>query len=79
MVPVKLWPVPGPNSEIRLALRGAALTFVADPFEVGVDAAMRYESDAIVAMEAGTITHFGTASDVTAKAAGGHADTPGGS
>jgi len=56
--------VPGPNSEIRLALRGAALTFVADPFEVGVDAAMRYESDAIVAMEAGRITHFGAASDV---------------
>ena len=48
----------------RHALRGAALTFVADPFEVGIDAALRYESDALVVMEAGRITHFGAAADV---------------
>jgi guanine deaminase len=46
------------------ALRGAALTFVADPFEVGADTAMRYEGDAVVAMAAGRITHFGPASRV---------------
>ena len=50
--------------ETAHALRGAALTFVADPFEVGVDAAMRYESDAIIAIEAGRITHFGAAGEV---------------
>ena len=32
------------------ALRGPALTFVDDPFRAGIEAAMRYESDAIVAM-----------------------------
>jgi guanine deaminase len=48
-------------------LRGPALTFVADPFEVGADAALRYESDAIVAMEAGHITHFGAAHDILPK------------
>jgi len=47
-----------------LALRGAALTFVDDPFQVGTKAAMRYESDAIVAMAGGKITHFGPAAAV---------------
>jgi len=46
------------------ALRGAALTFLADPFEVGVEAAQRYESDALVVMEHGRITLFGPASTV---------------
>jgi len=38
------------------ALRGPALTFTDDPFRVGVQKAMRYESDAIVAMAGGKIT-----------------------
>jgi guanine deaminase len=48
-----------------LALRGAAMTFVTDPFES--DDVMRYESDAVVAMQAGTITHFGAATEVLPK------------
>jgi guanine deaminase len=46
------------------SLRGPALTFVDDPFLVGVEKAMRYESDAIVAMAGGKITHFGPADEV---------------
>ena len=46
------------------ALRGAALTFVGDPFAVGVAQAMRYEPDAVVAMAGGRITHFGPAGEV---------------
>jgi len=45
------------------ALRGAALTFVADPFEAGA-AALRHESDAVIAMANGRITAFGAASQV---------------
>jgi guanine deaminase len=50
-----------------IALRGAALTFTDDPFRVGVQKAMRYESDAIVVMADGKITHFGPASEVQSK------------
>src|SRR6478609_11220195 len=50
-----------------IALRGAALTFVDDPASVGVEAAMRYEADAIVAMANGHITHVGPASQVMAQ------------
>lgn len=46
------------------SLRGPALTFVDDPFLVGVEKAMRYESDVIVAMAGGKITHFGPADEV---------------
>lgn len=46
------------------ALRGAALTFVADPFEVGVEAALCYLPDALVVMGGGKITHFGPTSEV---------------
>ena len=46
------------------ALRVAALTFVADPFELDGTEAMRYEPDAVVAMSDGRITHFGPASEV---------------
>lgn len=46
------------------ALRGAALTYIDDPFRVGTQAAMRYESDAIVCMSEGKITHFGPAQRV---------------
>jgi guanine deaminase len=45
------------------ALRGAALTFIGDPAEIGT-AALRYESDAVVALADGRITHFGAASQV---------------
>jgi guanine deaminase len=50
--------------EITTALRGPALTFTGDPFVIGVDAAMRYESDAIIGMAGGKITHFGPAVEV---------------
>src|SRR5690242_2740967 len=41
------------------AIRGTALTFVADPFEVGGLASARIESDALVVMQDGRITAFG--------------------
>jgi guanine deaminase len=52
------------NPDTRHALRGAALTFIADPWEVGNDAALRYEPDAVLAVEDGKISHFGAAEDV---------------
>ncbi len=55
------------TSPESLALRGAALTFVDDPSSVGVETAMRYEADAIVAMANGSITHVGPASQVIAQ------------
>lgn len=58
---------PDSNSSGITALRGAALTFNADPFSVGVEDAMSYESDAIVAMEGGIITHFGPADEVLSQ------------
>ncbi len=45
------------------AIRGPALTFTGDVFAEGASA-MYYESDAIVAMAGGKITHFGPASNV---------------
>lgn len=45
------------------AIRGPALTFSGDVFEKGASA-VRYESDAIVAMKDGKITHFGPASTI---------------
>jgi guanine deaminase len=47
--------------EVPTALRGPALTFTGDPFVSGIEATMRHESDAIVAMADGKITHFGPA------------------
>jgi guanine deaminase len=49
------------------ALRGPALTFSGDPFESGVDATLRYESDVIVAFGEGVITHFGDARSIAAE------------
>jgi guanine deaminase len=46
------------------AIRGPALTFTGDPFAEGIDATLRYESDAIVAMAGGKITQFGPAATV---------------
>jgi guanine deaminase len=48
------------------AIRGPALTFTGDVFAAG-PAALRYESDAIVAFADGHITHFGAASSVRAQ------------
>lgn len=48
----------------RLALRGPAACFRADPFVEPPASALRYESDAVVAMEAGIVTAFGPAATV---------------
>ena len=47
------------------AIRGPALTFEGDPFKVGLEGTMVYESDAIVAFGDGIITHFGPAERVS--------------
>lgn len=47
-----------------LAIRGPVLTYTSDPFKSSLDDAMVYESDAIVAMSDGRITHFGPADRV---------------
>lgn len=47
------------GSSSTKALRGAALTFVDDPFKVGGEAAARYESDALIIIEKGRIKAFG--------------------
>lgn len=52
-------PAPAPATP-RLALRGPALTFTGDPCVIG-PAARHYESDALLAMADGKITHFGPA------------------
>jgi guanine deaminase len=49
------------TADATTAIRGPALTFTGDPFVEGVDATMRYESDAIIGMAGGKITHFGPA------------------
>lgn len=54
----------GPGDFTHHALRGAALTYTDDPFQVGAGAAMHYEPDAIVCMSEGKITHFGPAKQV---------------
>jgi len=59
------------NSTNCHALRGAALTFVGDPWDVGVEASLRHEVDAILVIEAGKIVDFGTANDVLARLAPG--------
>src|SRR5690349_6989990 len=52
--------------EPTFALRGPALTFTGDVFAQG-RAALRHESDALIAFSAGRITHFGPASSVRAQ------------
>jgi guanine deaminase len=49
------------------AIRAPALTFTGDAFADGVDATMHHESDAIIAMADGRITHFGPASAVRSQ------------
>jgi guanine deaminase len=53
--------------ELTTAIRGPALTFTGDPFAAGVEATMRHESDAIIGMAGGKITHFGPADAVRAQ------------
>ena len=48
-----------PHTSRIVALRGAALTLRADPFVVGDEAALRYESDALIVIEDGRIKAFG--------------------
>jgi len=49
------------------AIRGPALTYTGDPFKNGLEHTMVHESDAIVAMADGKITHFGPANKVEAE------------
>jgi len=56
------------------AIRGAALTFTGDAFADG-EAALRYESDAIIAMADGRIVDFGAASEVQPRLPAGAAVT----
>ena len=55
-------PASDPSSSL-LALRGAMLSWNGDPFERG-DAAMAFDSDAVVAMRGGRILHAGPAAGV---------------
>ncbi|MES1262854.1 MAG: guanine deaminase, partial [Peristeroidobacter soli] len=50
-----------------IAIRGPVLTYTGDAFRDGLESTMRYESDAIVAMAGGKITHFGPANAVLAQ------------
>ena len=54
-------------SSATTALRGAVLTFTGDPFRHGLRDTMLYESDAVIAMADGRITHFGAAEQVLAR------------
>jgi guanine deaminase len=56
-----------PASAQISAIRGPALTYTGDPFKNGLEHTMVYESDAIVAMAAGKITHFGPAGKIEAQ------------
>jgi len=49
------------------AIRGPVLTYTSDAFLEGLESTMRYESDAIVAMSGGKITHFGPARKVRSQ------------
>lgn len=52
-----------PQAKLQ-AIRGAALTFRGDPFLIGAAAAMHYEPDALIVMEAGLIKAFGAYADL---------------
>lgn len=49
------------------AIRGPVLTYTGDAFLRGLESTMRYESDALVAMADGKITHFGPARETMAQ------------
>jgi len=50
-----------------IAIRGPVLTYTGDALLDGLESTMRFESDAIVAMDGGRITHFGPADQVRAQ------------
>jgi guanine deaminase len=54
-------PEPAP---LTRAIRGPALTFTGDAFVEGIESTLRHESDAIVGMAGGRITHFGAADTI---------------
>ena len=47
-----------------VALRAATLTYVADPFDAGLDAAMRFTGDAVLVLEDGRIRAHGPAGEI---------------
>jgi len=47
------------ESNKRLALRGAALSFRGDPFIDGDEASLHYEADGLILIENGVVTAFG--------------------
>jgi guanine deaminase len=49
------------------AIRGPVLTYTGDPFKNGLEHTMVHESDAIVAMANGRITHFGPAERIRSQ------------
>ena len=49
------------------AIRGPVLSYTGDAFLEGLQSTVRYESDAIVAMAGGKVTHFGPADEVRAQ------------
>ena len=51
-------------AEKPTVIRGPVLTYTGDPFKRGLEHTMVYESDAVVAMANGLITHFGPADRV---------------
>lgn len=59
--------IAGKNGPATIALRGAAVTFVDDPFAVPGEQAMRYESDALLIMQHGRIAAFGPAASLLAQ------------
>src|ERR1700757_5195156 len=54
----------GSMSGKSTAIRGPVLTYTGDPFKSGLEHTMVYQSDAIVAMANGLITHFGSADSI---------------
>ena len=51
---------------MKTAIRGAMLTFKADPYVSGIEESMVYESDAVIVMEDGKISAVGQAKDILA-------------
>src|ERR1700752_416266 len=54
----------GSMSAKSTAIPGPVLTYTGDPFKSGLEHTMVYQSDAIVAMANGLITHFGRADSI---------------
>jgi guanine deaminase len=54
-------------AQVISAIRGPVLTYTGDPFKDGLEHTMVYESDGVVAMQGGMITHFGPADRVLSE------------